>query len=96
LIKHCGISDHITIRDIPTVMQRCCEHGLCDQTLADHIIATQFRSFEFLPRVAQWVWDGHDIPATKKTLDYVPDAGTKVWFIDIFGNCKTTITPQDC
>ncbi|MCS6982716.1 MAG: SAM-dependent chlorinase/fluorinase [Candidatus Absconditabacterales bacterium] len=96
LIKKCGISDHITIWDIPTVMNRCCENGLCDKTLADHIIATQFRSFEFLPRVAKWVRDGRDVPATETSLDYVPDAGSRVWFVDIFGNCKTTIAPQDC
>ncbi len=57
--------------------------------------SSQFRSFEFLPRVAARLVTRKQVPYTKLAIQNIPDAPTAVWWIDNFGNCKTTLLP-DC
>ena len=95
LVKKLGIVDHVNIMDIPTVLASLLEQGVVDQFLVDHITHTQFRSFEFLPRVAGWILDGLEIPHEKYFLAEVEDAPKAVWWIDNFGNCKTTLCVED-
>lgn len=60
---------------------------------AKRIANSQFRSFEYVPRLAHWVHTKKKIPSTPlvlstKTLD-------QVWWVDNFGNCKTTVTEAE-
>lgn len=95
LIKKFGLVDHVNIMDIPTVLESLEERGVITQEVVDHISNTQFRSFEFLPRVAGWLLDGLEIPAEKYMLTNVEDAPNSVWWIDNFGNVKTTLLESD-
>lgn len=95
LIKKFKIVDHVNLMDIPTVLESLKKQGIIDQNGIDHIRHTQFRSFEFLPKIAGWIMDGLDIPSEKYMLDEVPDAPKAIWWIDNFGNCKTTLTEED-
>ncbi len=95
LIKKLGIVDHVNLMDIPTVLSSLKDQGVIDQYLVDHISNTQFRSFEFLPRVAGWILDGLEIPYDKYSLTEVEDAPNAVWWIDNFGNIKTTLLPTE-
>jgi S-adenosylmethionine hydrolase len=60
---------------------------------------TQFRSFEFSPRVATYLLRYGTIRgATKIPIAEIPDAPGAVYFIDKFekyGNCKTTLVAED-
>lgn len=55
---------------------------------------SQFRSFEFLPRAAKALLQGKECKGEQfsSTVLEVPKA---VWWIDNFGNCKTTLLPED-
>ena len=97
LIKKFKITDKIKVWDIPTVM----EHVQKDhhyQGQSEYIKKTQFRSFEFAPRVAKWVYKGTEwttTPTNDMDISEIPDLPGCVWWVDSFGNVKTTILPQD-
>lgn len=95
LVKKLKLVDEINLMDIPTVMNSLKQQAIVDQELVDHIIHTQFRSFEFVPRVAAWISQGIEIPSEKYALTNVPDAPNAIWWIDNFGNIKTTLLPED-
>jgi hypothetical protein len=94
LIKKLGLTNEIRLFDIPTVMNWA-KGTLLDEFDADYVINTQFRSFEFLPRVARWVFDKLDVPFEIMKLDEIIDAPWAVSIIDNFGNLKTTLLPND-
>lgn len=95
LVKKLGVGSSVNLMDIPTVMKALKDRGVIDQVLEDHVVNTQFRSFEFLPRVAAWLMEGIDIPSEEYLLTEISDAPKAIWWIDNFGNCKTTLLESD-
>ncbi len=95
LVKKLGIIDSINVCDIPTVLAHLVKQGIASQEQADHITHTQFRSLEFSPRLARWLFDQHAIPSTPYSLTNVSNVPESVWFVDNFGNCKTTLLPEE-
>lgn len=95
LVKKFGLIDHVKVMDIPTVMKSLYEQRIISEELVEHVMHTQFRSFEFLPRVAAWLTEGQEIPSEKYDLKEVPDAPQAIWWIDNFGNIKTTLFPEE-
>jgi hypothetical protein len=95
LIKKFNLADSVNLFDIPTVMNAVVNKGYLTRDQADYIVSTQFRSFEFLPRVAKWVFDKIEIPSESLSINEVPDTPNAVWFADVFGNLKTTLLPED-
>ena len=90
IIKDFGITDKIEVFDIPEVVDEAVKRGLIEKWVAEKTKKTQFRSFEFQPRVAQWIWNNEKIPT--KTLEITGHhRNGKIWLIDNFGNCKTTL-----
>lgn len=61
----------------------------------ERIIKTQFRSYEFLPRVASLLLEGQNVPSKKHALAATKLPPLAIWSIDCFGNCKTTLLPQE-
>ena len=61
--------------------------------LQEHIATSQFRSYEFLPRLAAHVLVGKRLHGK---LQYPSDqeqlAAPTVWWVDVFGNAKLTVT----
>jgi len=95
LARDFGITDSVKLFDIPTVTKAAVEWGELTSEEAVRINNTQFRSLEFLPLVAYWLWKGKEVPSTTQTLDELPSASGQAWFIDNFGNVKTTLTEND-
>ena len=95
LARDLGITDTVELFDIPTVTKAAVQWGELTEEEATRINNTQFRSLEFLPLVAHWVWQGRDVPSTTQPLDELPSARGQAWFIDNFGNVKTTLTEKD-
>jgi len=95
LVKKLGLTDRIHVLDIPTVMKVAADNQLLDRETAEYIVTTQFRSLEFVPRVAAWLWKGWKLPATELPIAAIADAPSAVWFVDNFGNCKTTVLPDE-
>lgn len=95
LLKKLKLVDSINILDIPSVVNGLARDKIITKTLAEQIINTQFRSFEFQPRVAKWLNDEKNIPSTTISINEMADIDKNIWFIDNFGNCKTTILPNE-
>ncbi|MES2023164.1 MAG: hypothetical protein V4439_00585 [Patescibacteria group bacterium] len=85
LAKKIGILSTTSETDV----LRVCKMFL-EENEARRIANSQFRSYEYLPYLAKWLSEGKDIPATKLKI---ADFGKKdfIWYVDCFGNCKTTI-----
>lgn len=95
LIHKYSLAKEIEVYDIPTVLDAMIKQGKLKEHLRTPITDTQFRSYEFLPRVAKWYLDGLKIPHELHPLaDFLP-APLAVWYVDNFGNCKTTAWAED-
>lgn len=94
LIKRFGVADTVGVFDIEETCHYQLESKKISPELAKKIINTQFRSFEFLPRVARWILDGDKIPFVVEDIEDIIDGGY-VWWVDNFGNCKTTLTKDN-
>lgn len=85
------IGDYVRVTDIVSVLS----HEGFSKEMTDFISSSQFRSFDYLPRLAKIVWEKGEVPSAKMTLDEIPECPRGVWWIDSFGNCKTTLLPED-
>lgn len=94
LVKSLGIADKLNVFDIPTVMRVAVDNNWLDEPTSKRIINTQFRSFDFLPRVAAWLMQDYAIPAEVMEISELIDKG-HVWKVDNFGNVKTTLLESD-
>ena len=95
LIKKFKLANHICVLDTEKVLDYAKENNLINRKLNTHITKTQFRSYEFQPRVAKWLSEGVNLPHEKVSIDKFPDSPNAVWHIDSFGNIKTTLTISD-
>lgn len=94
LVKKLGVIKEFYIVDIANVLNSVKERELSNKT-KERIAKSQFRSFDFLPRLAAWILDHKKIPAKKYNLDEILDMPHCVWFIDNFGNIKTSLLKKD-
>jgi S-adenosyl-l-methionine hydroxide adenosyltransferase len=95
LVKKLGIAKEINVFDIPTVMDAVAAQDLIDKDTAEYVKSTQFRSLEFIPRAAAWLVKGWKLPAKPLSIADIADAPAAVWWVDNFGNCKTTLLPEE-
>lgn len=95
LVKKLGLIDELFVTDIPTVIDHFVKKKEFDQTARDRTVLSQFRSFEYMPFLAKWLYEQEDVPSEKMSLDEVPDAPKTIWWVDNFGNSKTTILPEE-
>lgn len=79
----------VDIYDIPATVP----HMQLDEVTQKRIINTQFRSFDYLPRLAQQLVLGRDLPVTEQWSD-VPEMPNMVCWVDSFGNLKTNVIPE--
>ncbi len=91
LLKKLGLIDKINVTDIPTVLKF---GGYSDSAVLE-AASTQFRSLNYLPRLAKIIWDKGDVPSESLSIDEVQDVRSAIWWIDSFGNAKTTLTEKD-
>jgi hypothetical protein len=56
---------------------------------------SQFRSFEFLPRAAKALLSGEKLAENEFDISEIPEAPKAVWWVDNFGNCKTTVLLEE-
>lgn len=95
LVKKLHLANAVRVLDIPTACKEMVREGVLDPTLAESIRTTQFRSFEFLPRAARYLADNHELEGEDWPLENVIDAPRAIWWIDNFGNAKTTLLRSD-
>jgi hypothetical protein len=95
MVKKLGIMKEFQVTDIPTVLDVMIKNGKFEAENRDRVVKSQFRSYEYLPFLAAWVKAGEQIPSEKLDMNDVPDVPQAVWFVDSFGNCKTTLLPDE-
>lgn len=95
LIKKFGLVDSVKLMDVGTVIDAMIERQKFPAKYRDLVVRSQFRSYQFVPRVAAWLAQDEEIPAEEYSLSEVADAPHAIWWVDNFGNCKTTMLPAD-
>ncbi len=95
LVHDLGITDEVGLLDIPTVTEAAIEWGDISIEEAQKIRHSQFRSLEFLPLVASWLWKVKPVPSQRQPLAGLASPSGQVWQIDNFGNVKTTLLPEN-
>ncbi len=79
----------VRLFDVPKVVTKL----EVDAETQQHIIHSQFRSFDFLPRLAAKVLTGETLESTP--WSDIPPCPPAIWWKDNFGNLKTTLLPED-
>lgn len=95
LIHKYGLAEQVEVYDLPTVLDAMIKAGKLAPHLREPVTNTQFRSFEFLPRVASWYMHGIELPFEVHALSDFKPAPLAVAYIDNFGNCKTSAWAED-
>lgn len=95
LVKKFGLTDAVSVVRLPEVLEKAHSLNLIDRFAVEHIKNSQFRSFDYVPRLARWILDGNQLPTETLELSTRADIPNCVWCIDAFGNAKTTISSKD-
>lgn len=94
-VKKLGLTKEVHLLDIHTATAAMIAAGFITADVGARIPTSQFRSFDFSPRVGAFILKGNEVPSEPYSLDQVPDLPPAVWCIDNFGNCKTTLFEAD-
>lgn len=95
LIKKLNLVREIKVLDVPQVLEFALNNNLLEEQRAERIKHTQFRSFDFVPYVANWLSQELELPYSTLSLTKIKDAPAAIWFQDNFGNKKTTLLEAD-
>lgn len=95
LIKKFGLAEKVVVLDIPDAIDQMIAKGALNPELKDHIVNTQFRSYDFVPRAAHFLFEGNELTGEELSITEVEDVPVAIWWTDCFGNCKTTLTKKD-
>ena len=97
LAKKVGTLEGTTLHlmDVARVAEDLNARGMLSAREAQWLHETQFRSYEFTPRLAALMLEGYEPPSHELPLESIPDAPAAVWWIDNFGNIKTTLLPEE-
>lgn len=95
LVKKLGLIDSINLVDVAEACSAAKQAGFLTEEQEKYIPTSQFRSFDFTPRLAYWLYLGLNIPHQEMDLSIIEDVGDCVWYVDAFGNCKTTILGEE-
>jgi hypothetical protein len=94
-VKALGLADEVALLDTHEVAAVMEKAGFIDAPAARRIPHTQFRSFDFTPRVGAFLLHDRTVPYETYSLSQVDNLPKAIWHIDNFGNCKTTLTRRD-
>lgn len=94
-VRALGLTESVELLDTHTGAAAMLAAGFIDSLAAEQLPGTQFRSFDFLPRIGAFLLPGNTAPTTTYSLSNTPDLPQAIWHIDNFGNCKTTLTATD-
>ena len=95
LVKKFNLAKTIRVLDTKEACEYMVSNKYLDQKEGKRITLSQFRSYDFTPRVALLL-KNKLIPSAKiLPIEEVADAPEAIWWVDNFGNCKTTITSTE-
>lgn len=95
LAKELGFIDRgssVQVMDVSEVVDHMVyELKMFDGVEGRQIKHSQFRSLKFAPQAVGWILGNIKFPTTELPLAKIPDFGKRIWWIDNFGNCKTSL-----
>lgn len=91
MLKKLNLAQHVNILDISVAAEEMVERRYVSEAVAKEMNTTQFRSFDFVPRIAQYLLVEKEMQSEVYSIENVADIQSRVWWVDNFGNCKTTI-----
>lgn len=91
LAKRFGLIDELRVTEISEVAPVLAEVGIIEKDEVEVLVKTQFRSFNYLPRLALALYKGDDLPSEKMDLEEVADFDDAIWWVDSFGNLKSSL-----
>lgn len=106
LVKKFKLAKFINVLDTEKTLKFLAKVGEIENKQINYIKNSQFRSFDFEPRVAKYLWEkrGTKNSTTSKTtlgekkisINEIPDILPTIWWAEEnFGNCKTTIFAKE-
>ena len=85
----------INILDTEESLNILADKKYIKQEQISYIKNSQFRSFDFEPRVAYYLWKNKSIKSKKISIGEISDVPKAIWWVDNFGNCKTTVFAKE-
>lgn len=99
LVRHLDLARKVQIIDLEKTVDWVSTRNFITTSHAEYIKRTQFRSYEFSPDASVWLPTLHALRgyATRcvDIEEYATALDPCVWFVDGFGNCKTTLLSAD-
>lgn len=95
LAKKVGLVSNLKVLDTASAVEQLVALQELAPDKIGRVIATQFRSFEFLPRVAKVLALGKELEGEVLPLSEIQDAPKAIFWQDNFGNLKTTVLPDE-
>jgi len=90
-IKALNLIEKVQLLDIHQAVDAMFTAGFIAQEEAWRIPFSQFRSFDFTPRIGAFLSKKNQVPSLDYPLSEVKDLPAAIWNIDNFGNAKTTL-----
>jgi hypothetical protein len=94
LVKHLELVKEVQVFDIKKCAPVLQKEGWISASHAKRMVKTQFRSFDFLPFAAAFIAGKGELPH-QISCDIPDRPAYQVAVVDCFGNCKTTLLPED-
>ncbi len=95
LLKKFNLIEKVHVTDLVATLNYLTEAKIIHKEDEPMIKNTQFRSLNYMPRLAKFIWDGGMPKTTELKLHDIPNAPHDIWWVDNFGNRKTTLTVED-
>jgi hypothetical protein len=95
LARKFNLINEVQVVDPAEVCNKAFELGLLSREVADYVPLSQFRSFDFTPRLAYWLHQGNEFPHKTISIEEIETMPHCVWYVDAFGNCKTSLLQED-
>ncbi|MBL7159510.1 SAM-dependent chlorinase/fluorinase [Candidatus Microgenomates bacterium] len=95
LVKKLKLTNQINILDTEIVLGKLVNSNKISKKQRNHISRSQFRSYDFVPHIVEFLQSEESKLSKKVPIDKLPDAPKAIWWIDCFGNCKTTLLPEE-
>ncbi|MCS7091891.1 MAG: SAM-dependent chlorinase/fluorinase [Patescibacteria group bacterium] len=95
LVKKLNLVNQVSVVKLVNVLDHAKKIGLIDETGMEYIKNSQFRSFDYVPRLVSWIFKGEKFPTENLQISTRKNAPNCIWCIDAFGNAKTTIASNE-
>lgn len=96
LVKKLHLTESLFVIHAGDAIKRMAQNGFIPEQRVSEIVNSQFRSFDFAPRVLAYVLSGRKLCCTETPIEsIISEPSSIIAVIDCFGNGKTTILARE-